>query len=244
VCSAARWNPRRDPNRPGRLAVSVARRTRVSVTRPTTDPGRGAHPGGGEKGGHREQRRCTAPGQPPLGRVGAVADHLRPGRERAGLGRRCADLVDIPDLEPARQADRHLRAPRRLGGSFLRPRGHIARGSWLFGARSRVGWLPDPRGHPPARSRHTAGRSRSRRSLAAADPPDEDAATSTGRPRHSPTSVTPTTSPATFRPPAMHGSKPCASAKNCVIPVPNSSGPGSMTSTGRHRQPSGLTPAP
>ena len=31
---------------------------------------------------------APSPGQPPLGRVGAVADHLRPGRERAGLDRR------------------------------------------------------------------------------------------------------------------------------------------------------------
>ena len=85
---------------------------------------------------HRRRGRRTAPGQPPLGRVGAVADHLRPGRERAGLDRRDADLVDLPDMESARQADRHLRAARRPGGSFLRPRGRAPRFSWLFGARS------------------------------------------------------------------------------------------------------------
>ena len=56
------------------------------------------------------------------------------------------------------------------------------RGSFLSGARfrpARGGWLHDQRAHPPARSCHTAGRSRSRRSPAAADPPDEDASPAT-----------------------------------------------------------------
>jgi hypothetical protein len=60
---------------------------------------------------------------------------------------------------------------------------HVARGSWLFGADDpREHHLHDQGVHPPARSRHTAGRSRSRRSLAAADPPDEDASSATLHP--------------------------------------------------------------
>ena len=58
----------------------------------------------------------------------------------------------------------------------------LPRFRWLYGARccpARVGWLREKRDHPPARSRHTAGRSRSRRSPAAADPPDEDASSAT-----------------------------------------------------------------
>jgi hypothetical protein len=85
-------------------------------------------------------------------------------------------------MEPARPADRHLRAARRPGGSFLRPRGRIARGSWLSWARSRPargGWLHSQGVRSPARSRHPAGRRRSRCSLAAADPADEDAPSAT-----------------------------------------------------------------
>src|SRR5580698_10610122 len=39
--------------------------------------------------------------------------------------------------------------------------------------------MHDQGSHSPARSRHTAGRSRSRRSLAAADPPDENTSSAT-----------------------------------------------------------------
>ena len=55
----------------------------------------------------------------------------------------------------------------------------VRRLSWARCCPARVGWLHDQGVHPPARSRHTAGRSRSRRSLAAADPPDEDASSAT-----------------------------------------------------------------
>ena len=63
------------------------------------------------------------------------------------------------------------------GGSFLRPRGRIVRGGRLPGARG--GWLHDQGSHPPARSRHTAGRSGPRRPRAAATPPDEEASPAT-----------------------------------------------------------------
>ena len=127
---------------------------------------------------HRRRGGRTVPGQPPLGRVGAMADHLRPRRERAGLGRRDIDPVDLPDMESARQADRHLGVARRLGGSFLRPRGRILRGRLAargtFPPCTRRLAAQPAGGHPPARSRHHACRRRSRRSFASADPPDAD----------------------------------------------------------------------
>ena len=100
----------------------------------------------------------------------------------SGLGWIAGVLIlwTSPTCEPARQADRHLRAARRPGGSFLRPGGRIARGSCLSGADDpREHHVHDQGARPPARSCHTAGRSRSRRSLAAADPPDEDASSAT-----------------------------------------------------------------
>ena len=136
-------------------------------------------PGQADRIGEGDNLPCGL-GNRVRGHAGGRADAGVVDEDDLALGRQGIDERRVLVVEVAAKVLQHQQR-HVAGGSFLRPGGHIARGSWLFGARSRparVGRLHDPRGHPPARSSHTAGRSGSRRSLAAADPPDEDAATS------------------------------------------------------------------
>ena len=82
MCSAARWKPRRDPNRPGRPAVSVARRIPGVGRAPDDRSGPQRAPWAVEKGDHSERQ---LPGRHPR----------RATRRTAGPPHRCHVRVTV-----------------------------------------------------------------------------------------------------------------------------------------------------
>ena len=96
MCSAARWKPRREPNRPGRAAVSVARRIPGVGRAPDDRSGPRRAPLAMEKGDHSERQ---LPGR----------HQRRAARRTAGPPRRCHVRVTV-HADPARLGSAWRRA--------------------------------------------------------------------------------------------------------------------------------------